>query len=383
MPYLVAVPILIALVVVTELFFRARNRRLGYFVLQAYSRLRLKLDREILPDLEPEVRIHVNADGERGGPSPGTDVYRVLVVGGSAAECYLLDQDSQWPSVIERRLNEPSSLAALGETRVHVGNISRSLVNCDYLTMIMGKVLDRFARLDTVITFVGASDVVAWLEAGTPATIDKPVHSMDYAFNDHPQATFGWSPKRTATWRQVGRVQRKLMRPEDVRENVGRRIGKNRTMRAAATTLIDEVPDPAPMVAYFEEHFRRMIQAAQGRAKRVLVVRQPWFEKEFTAEENARLWNFGKGRPYERELDTYYTHRVVAALMRAVDEAGSRVARDMGVEQLDLMPVLERSFDTYYDFLHFTPKGAEGVGNAVASAILRETPKQADGADRS
>ena len=47
------------------------------------------------------------------------------------------------------------------------------------------------------------------------------------------------------------------------------------------------------------------------------------------------------------------------------------------------MPVLERSFDTYYDFLHFTPKGAEAVGNAVASAILRETPKQADGADRS
>ena len=53
----------------------------------------------------------------------------------------------------------------------------------------------------------------------------------------------------------------------------------------------------------------------------MVVVRQPWFEKDFTPEEAARLWNFGKGRPYEGDLDTYYTHRVVNALMRAVDEA--------------------------------------------------------------
>jgi lysophospholipase L1-like esterase len=141
-------------------------------------------------------------------------------------------------------------------------------------------------------------------------------------------------------------------------------------MRAAAKEILDEVPDTTPLLEYFQTFFRKMVQRAAGRAQRVIVVRQPWFDKEHTPEEKAVLWNFGVGRPYVEEVTTYYSHRVVSELMRAVDEVAVRVAAECGVEQLDLMPVLDRSLETYYDFLHFTPEGARVVGETVAAKIL-------------
>jgi lysophospholipase L1-like esterase len=367
--FLVASALALAFVL-AELIARACLARGGYYVLPPWQRTRLEVDRETLPALEPEVRIHVNRDGERGDPPPRSwsDTYRVLVAGGSAAECYLLDQERQWPHVLQRHLNEDPR--ALGAARAHVGNMSRSLVACDYLTLMLEKALPRYTRLDLLVTFVGASDVVAWLEKKTPPSIERRELALDYVFPEHPETRFGWTPGRLALRRVAARLQRRLLRPETRRSGAGKTIAKHRAMRAAAKTLIDEVPDPTPMVAHFEHHFRRMLTTARASAQRVLVVRQPWFEKEFTREEAARLWNFGQGRPYEEQLDTYYTHRVVCELLRAVDAVQARVAQELGVEQLDLMPVLERSFDTYYDFLHFTPAGARAVGRAIADAVL-------------
>ena len=83
------------------------------------------------------------------------------------------------------------------------------------------------------------------------------------------------------------------------------------------------------------------------------------------------MWNFGAGKPHLEEVTTYYSHAVVWRLMRAIDARTSAVARSMGVEELDLMPVLERSLAIYYDELHHTPKGCAIVGTKVAEAILR------------
>jgi len=46
------------------------------------------------------------------------------------------------------------------------------------------------------------------------------------------------------------------------------------------------------------------------------------------------------------------------------------VADAVGVEQLDLMPLVECTLKNYYDFCHFTPAGALAVAQAVAAAII-------------
>jgi hypothetical protein len=51
------------------------------------------------------------------------------------------------------------------------------------------------------------------------------------------------------------------------------------------------------------------------------------------------------------------------------DRRVERVARELGVEQVDLMPVLEASLSSYYDFLHFTPAGSRQIAWHVAAAV--------------
>ena len=124
------------------------------------------------------------------------------------------------------------------------------------------------------------------------------------------------------------------------------------------------------MLESYASDLRQIIELLHTRTKRVLVVGQPWFGKEFDADEKAVMWNFGAGRPYDGKVDAYYTHRVAFELMAKVDAVSLTVARETGAEHLDLMPILERSLETYYDCFHFTPRGAKQVGENVARAIL-------------
>ncbi len=357
--------------VVAELLARWLIRKQDrWFVLTPHQRIRFELDQEILPQLEPCIHTEINADGERGDPLPrdwsGTE--RILVVGGSAAECYMLDQPSSWPQVIQDTLN---AARKSGEERVHVGNISRSLVACDVLAEVLNKVLPRYERLDCLITFVGASDVVAWLENETPDNVQEREIPLQSSFPVNPLQSFTWTARGCALRRVAVGLYWRCLRPMGQKSKAGKTIARNRARRAAARELLDRVPDPAPMLKHLETHFRRMLELAQAKAERVLVVRQPWLGREFTPEQAAQLWNFAHGNPHAGELNTYYTHRLVSELMQAADDVQSRVATEMGVEQLDLMPLLKRDFETYYDYLHFTPKGAQDVGRAIAKALER------------
>ena len=366
--------------VVAELAARAWLRwRNEYWVWTPYRRIHMEIDRETLPSLEEVVRLEINRDGERGPEPPDDwrDHYRVLVAGGSAAECYLLDQDSTWPAVLHRTLQEPANLGRLAARGVHVGSIARSLVPCWYIARMMELSLPRYAeRLDVAVLMVGASDLVGWLEKKTPPTVEHGRLPTGSYFGQHPEGPFGWTPKRLALRRIAARIQQRFLRPIERRERAGKTIARNRAMRAAAETLLDTYADPTPMLASFEHDLRRVIEILQRSAERVVVVGQPWFDKDFTPEERAVMWNFGAGRPYEEAVKTYYTHRVGAELMGMVDAVAARVAHETGAEHVDLMPVLERSLETYYDFFHFTPQGAKVVGETVARAVLDRTPEK-------
>jgi lysophospholipase L1-like esterase len=62
-------------------------------------------------------------------------------------------------------------------------------------------------------------------------------------------------------------------------------------------------------------------------------------------------------------------------LMACVDQKAASIAAELEVEQLDLMPILERSLAAYYDGFHATPAGARVAADAIASAIQR-TPAE-------
>lgn len=349
------------------------HHRSRYYVLPPGLRLRLQPDPDLFPQLEPTVRFDVNAEGERGEELPRSTegLCRILVAGGSQPEGYLLDQDTTWPGALHRLLQYPEHLERLAASQVHVGNISRSGVGSEGLDLVLERVLPRYPRLNTIILLVGASDVLHWLEEGAPASAPPPVRTSE-VFRCHPELTFGRTLSTLALVEVLRRIRQRWLRPVQVQERTCRWIGKARTMRARAREILTDVPDPAPMLMHFERHFRRSLQRAKAHADRVIVVRQPWFDKPCSPEESAQMWHGGIGQAWREEVTRFYSLNVLSRLMALLDTRAARLAQELEVEQLDLMPLLEPGLATYYDFFHATPAGARAIAAAVADAVLRQ-----------
>ena len=359
------------------------RRRDKYYVLTPGMRLRLEIDAEVFPQLERTTRFDVNNEGERGDELPRSKegLYRVLVAGGSQPEGFLLDQDTAWPGALQRLLEQPDRRSKLGAARVHVGSIARSGVGSEALDLLFDRLLPRYPRLQLIIVMVGATDVIRWLEYGAQHSL-PPVRTPDL-FRCHPEGPFGWKPKALAAWELLLRARRRWLKPIVVHKRAGHWYADARAMRARATEIRHEMPDPSPMLEQFEFHFRRVLEQAAAHADRVIVVRQPWFDKQYTAEEAAHMWHGGAGQAWRENVTTYYSFDVVSRLMACVDQKAAVITDALGVEQVDLMPILERSLTTYYDGFHATPHGASTVAQAIAAAIERapaenRLPKCAD-----
>ena len=344
-----------------------------YYVLTPGMRLRLEVDRETFPQLERTTRFLVNRDGERGDevPESSDGLYRVLVAGGSQPEGFLLVQNTTWPGALHRLLEAPQAMARLGASRVHVGCIARSGVGSEALDLMLGRMLPHYPRLQLIVIMIGASDVMRWLEYGA-APVLPPVRIPDI-FRCHPLGPFGWKPTSLAAWELLLRARQRWLRPMVLHRRAGRWYAEARAMRARATEILDDMPDPAPMLEQFDFHFRRVLARAADHADRVIVVRQPWFDKDYTTEEAAHMWHGGAGQAWREKVTTYYSFNVVSKLMASVDQKAAAIADAMNIEHVDLMPILERSLAVYYDGFHATPYGAQVVAAEVAAAIQRSS----------
>lgn len=370
---LAGIALVAAAIVAGELVSRWWIRRKGdYFVMPPGLRMKVCPDPDIYPDLERTAMFEVNSDGERGEETPRRDpgLYRILVGGGSQAEGLFLDQQTTWPGALQRTLETPDTLVRLGASKVHVGCVARSGVGAEALDLMFERMLPRYPRLQLIITLVGVTDLMRWLEQGTPSTLE-PVRTTDL-FRCHPEGPFGWMPRETAVWELLRRKRRRWLRPLDVHERAGKWLRKAQAMRAQATNVIHDTPDPSPMLDHFERHFRRVLLRARAHSDRVIVIRQPWLHKQLRPEEDAQLWHGGRGQAWREEVTTYYSYDVFTKLMWLLDARAATVARALDVEQLDLMPMLEPTLTTFYDGLHLTPAGSKVVTDAITAAVLRQ-----------
>jgi lysophospholipase L1-like esterase len=337
-------------------------------------RLQLHPDRSQLPEFEPVLQIAINADGERGDEIPRHQrgQYRVLAAGGSAVEGHSLDQASNWTAVLQDLLNTPLHLRRFGAGRAHVGGIGRSAVTAQDVDHVFRRVLPRYRQLDVVLVLIGAGDVVRWLASGAPSDSGAPPNGVPDLFACHPEGPFAWSLRGSALYRLAQRWRHRWLRPVKVSHGVGRWIVQARAMRAAATEIRRSTGDPTVMLDTFARYLQSSLERAKAVARRVVLLRTPWFEKDYTPEEAAHMWHGGLGHPWQRQqISAYYAFDVIDRLMHQMDERAAAVAEDLGVEHLDLKAVLEPSLDDYYDYTHFTAVGARKVAHAVAGALLR------------
>jgi hypothetical protein len=348
------------------------RRRTPYRVWPPGMRLEVRQHTGIFPEVEPSAHLDINADGERGSEVDAREagLYRVLVVGGSSVECYALDQPTTWPGALERLLNRTTALRTLGAGRVHVGNIGHSGVGAAELDLILERVLPNYDRLDAIVVMAGASTAYHWLEDGAPPACAPFVVPEPLLFAQHPGQEFGWNPRAWALVEIARRLRQLWFHPVDVKYNVGAWLVGGRKMRAEATQIRTSVPDSSAVLQHFEQHYRRALRRAMLHASRVLVVRQPWFEKNYTQEESARFWHGGIGKPWKEQVSVYFSLEVINRLLSQIDGRVVAVAEELGLQHLNLRPVLDQGLRHYYDHDHFTPEGAAAAAQAIAAALI-------------
>jgi hypothetical protein len=369
-------------IVAAELIARwwLRHRQV-YYIWPPSHRKIVRPDREAFPAAEAVAHFDVNSDGQRGDELPPTDLpaYRILVAGGSAAECMYLDQWTAWPGAMERLLDRPESRAALGVARVHVASIGKSDVDTQALDRALRRILPGCPRLDAIVILVGASNVLRWLAAGAPADGPPPALAEMELFDWQPNGPFSLHPKRTAMAELARRLRLRLRQVEQ-RPRAGKFMTRTRAMRKQAMPLCHTVPDPSPILAAFDASLRSALLTAMRHSDLVILARQPWLDKaRFTPEEESQFWHGALGDVFAGgEVKKFCSAELIAKLMSQIDQRAIRVAEGLGVEHIDLRAVLEPSLCNYYDQFHFTPAGSAKVAEAVATVLLRAATRPSD-----
>jgi len=350
--------------------------RRNYYVWPPNHRIDSELRREVFPDLSSRTSFSVNRDGERGSdPPPSVDgLYRVLVTGGSAAECYFLDQQECWPMRLQRCLETPAAYNALGVTRVHVGAVAKSGIDSTKLYLLLQRLLPQYRKLDAVVIMIGIADIVAWMRCSAPETPEFIPPDPEEIFAAYPEKRYAWHPLNATALAECSRiVSLRLWRRGDVRSDVGASVARLRKMRQLATNIKTDVPPHASVLNNYATMLARSIRLCHDFGIRVLVVGQPWLDTEVLAkEEKLRLWCGSEGDAYRHNVSTYYSSEVLAQLATELNQLAARVATQNGAAMIDVQNCLQPPAACFYDDIHFTPLGAAIVADAVSNALLRD-----------
>ena len=351
------------------------SHRAPVFIRRPFTRFEMQPDRSILPMLSVRALFSTNEAGARGPAlraartQQGGKTLRMLAVGGSAVECFTLDDTEAWPAVLEAQLNAGGA-QKLGAERAVVWNTGCSGITTDALLFALPHELPRFEPLDAVFVMIGASAVNYWTKIGTPSVLPEP----DAPWSDiewHGMHDWAWQPRTSALAEVIRRQYYWCTKPVGKLERMGRSLARSRKMRANAREVRDRTGDPAAWLANFEATLTGVVELARKHARHVILIRQPWFDKPNpTPEEMAMFWHASVGDVAEQDADTYYSHRVFCELMRLTGEATARVGEATDCVVLDPLSAIEPSTRTFYDQAHFTPEGARLVGEYIAAQLL-------------
>ncbi|MEA1929182.1 MAG: GDSL-type esterase/lipase family protein [Candidatus Auribacterota bacterium] len=335
-------------------------------------------NQEILPGTSPRVWFRTNSYGLRSYNPIPTDDYRILVLGGSAAECLYLNQRETWPRRIISRLQEASP-----RLRIWVGNGGRSNQNSRDHILHLEKLPLKALDVDAIIILTGVNDLLLRLRQGegyNPDYLQQPEaynHQLDHAFLFVPyQYSLPAPPfyKKLGVWRVAKRIYRRFFgeRPQDPE---GKIIVKWRENRRQSDIRLDTLPKMVSALDEYKNNIEELITIAAKKGIRLIFVTQPALWKEdILPEEKDRLWMGGVGQFKTQPGQPYYTPGVLAKGLETYNALLSGYCRWKGVEYLDLASRFPRNTDLFYDDCHFTIKGSEHIARVISDYLFSRPP---------
>jgi lysophospholipase L1-like esterase len=344
---------------VTDPFASAKRTVNRYIPSQFEPNLRLTITpKHPLPGIEAHAVFTTNAMGFRGDelvvPKPA-DEYRVFLVGGSSAECLLLDDADALHAVLQR---EFQSKAPDGRT-VRVYNAGKSGDRSyDHVSMIVHRIVH--LEPDLLVVFAGINDLTA------------AIYGSDYlhlADGRGVQLTYGRLWRYWATEFQVGRRlfylrNRLLGRPErEMLEQISLVPEyKDKVTARRAAPKADGPPRVEPL--FYRNNLLSIAGVAEAFGVGLVFMTQQttWNSKIDPSVENWQWMLLRDGLTYRAEA--------MDAALESLNDVMRSVAASGRIPIYDLARSIPKSSAFFYDDVHFNVKGARVAGGELASVIL-------------
>ncbi|HME72208.1 MAG TPA: GDSL-type esterase/lipase family protein [Myxococcota bacterium] len=295
--------------------------------------------------------------------------FRIAVLGGSTVECIALRPENRWPAVLESVLRqaEPTldfTVLNLGisaqATWTHLSNLAHHVVGLD---------------VDLVVVMIGANDLAR-------ARADYENMMLDTMFIASPELTPRLVGRWLGTRTQIGR---------HIRDAYLRIIGETRSDEPYFqprvrllhdVPVLEDVPDFKPEALLdYEREIVSIGAIARANGIEILFVDQPALWKDVnTPEEESVFWFL----QYSHNDQLAKLRASAAAkLLERLNERLLNTCSRHDLRCLDLVPLVPRSLDNFYDDVHFNDHGARLVATEVAKAMLPTIRRVASGNRRS
>ena len=338
-----------------------------------------------MPGVTGTARFVVSPEGVRGRPVADSDGHRILVLGGSTAECLYLDQQEAWPAIVESSLRR-----ALGRSDLWVGNAARSGHSTRDHRLQVPRLLDQLAPVDTVVLLVGINDLILRMQRDVdyqPLIAEPPEYHSElerHAFairrawrltSPGGSRSSPWF-KRTELWLMLRRTWIRFGatagREVDGRQNhAGEHYVRDRKRRQQALAFRPEPPDLGSGLREFTDNLRFIVDAARQRGAHVVLMTQPsMYRPDLPPAFQKLLWLGWVGDNRQPGGNEYYS---VEALAKALDRYNARLLDVCAAARtgcIDLAAALPRDTTAFYDDVHFNEEGARQVAAQVTPHLL-------------
>ncbi|MBI3449375.1 MAG: SGNH/GDSL hydrolase family protein [Acidobacteria bacterium] len=331
----------------------------------------------VMVGIEGESHFETNSIGIRGpefGDSRKKE-YRILFAGGSATECFYLDQDAAWPALVGKDLGETAD-----RRRTWVGSIGRSGHNSRDHVLEMRSLVPKLP-IDALVVMMGVNDLglrLAQDAAYNPdflATDENVKYQTRHAFLVHPDDPNLAFYQKGALGRLLGLdpdAQRR--KPWMVVDSAGKIFLKWREYRKTGA-VIERLPDLTSGLVEYTRNASEIADTAKKLGVRLVFVTQPVLWRAGLSEsEAATLWMGGVGDFQEKEGGRYYTPAALAGGMEAYNRALMEVCGKSGAECLDVAASTPKDLTVFYDDCHFNESGARRIATRVRDYLAGVAP---------
>ena len=343
-----------------------------------------------LPGVQGRKVFSTNHLGLRGPDPTGAD-FRILVLGGSTAECHYLDDTETWPQRVAAELN-----GKYGRSRVVVNNAAKAGLEMRHYALQARQLIPGLKPVSAVIILPGPNDLIRFLSAEKGRDVEYPEGIDRVAFDRVVSAYPPWTkPVRQKSYKKLmeltrGQTKRlltktRLWKPKAqglVRDPEGRFYEEARRRRRVAKKVHDLPEDKAARLDKELERYRALLERTvhtvlENGAMPVLLT-HPLNYNPAMSDSDKGLWWAGAlyGNPQVSKGLDYLDEESVYDLLQEYNRVTKEVyqsRKDKGAILVDLAARFRNRIDIYYDQWHFNELGAAEVGKAVADAVARET----------